>query len=85
MGPPLTELRFAVALPLAASTKAGLEAEAFWRLVVFKVLIGSLVKDVDRPGVKGVDAADGGDAELGEGVGKGFIAATNNNAARALL
>jgi hypothetical protein len=40
MGPPLTELRFAVALPSAASTKAGLAAEAFWRLVVLSVLMG---------------------------------------------
>ena len=73
MGPPLTELRFAVALPSAASTKAGLEAEAFWRLVVLSVLIGSLVKDVDRPGVERVGAVHGGDAELSEGVGKGFV------------
>ena len=62
MGPPLRELRFAVAEPSAASTKAGLAAEAFWRLVVLIVLIGSLVKDVDRPGVERVGAVHGGDA-----------------------
>jgi len=62
MGPPLRELRFAVAEPSAASTKAGLAAEAFWRLVVLIVLMGLLHQNVDRPGVERVGAVHGGDA-----------------------
>ena len=60
--PPLRELRFAVAEPSAASTKAGDAAEAFFRFETLIVLIGSLVKDVDRPGVERVGAVHGGDA-----------------------
>ena len=62
MGPPLTELRLAVAEPSAANTIAGDEAEAFWRLETLIVLMVSLVKDVDRPGVERVGAVHGGDA-----------------------
>ena len=62
MGPPFTELRLAVAEPSAANVIAGLAAEAFCRLETLIVLIGSLVKDVDRPGVERVGAVHGCDA-----------------------
>ena len=51
-----------VLLPSAPSTMLFEPELGFLRLVVESVLIGSLVKDVDRPGVERVGAVHGGDA-----------------------
>ena len=51
-----------VTRPDAPSTMLFPLALGFLRLVVESVLIGSLVKDVDRPRVKGVCAVHSGDA-----------------------
>ena len=51
-----------VVVPSAPSTMLLLPELGFLRLVVESVLIGSLVKDVDRPGVERVGAVHGGDA-----------------------
>jgi hypothetical protein len=51
-----------VVVPSAFRTMLFEPELGFLRLVVESVLIGSLVKDVDRPGVERVGAVGGGDA-----------------------
>lgn len=68
--PPLTEVPVIVVpfnvamvvLPSVPSTILLLPELGFLRLVVCNVLIGSLVNNVDRPGVEGVGAVHSGDA-----------------------
>ena len=47
-------------VPSVFRTRAALEADGFCRFVTLIVLIGSLVKDVDRPGVERVGWRAGG-------------------------
>ena len=59
-----------VVVPSVFKTTLLLPELAFLRLVAAMVLIGSLVKDVDRPGVERVGAVHGGDANAVQGAGE---------------